>query len=188
MKGLTLMELLVTMGIVVAAAGLLLIIILNSAGVYYKQSSKLQGGLNINDSLGQIRANIKQSNSIAASYTTNGTTYTSGPTQLVLKVSSIDSSGNIIVSTYDYFVYFSDTSFLRFKSFPDPGSARKGADQILSSSLNSLLFQYFDVAVPPNEVAPPISKKVQVTLVLKQKSGADFEINTATSEANLRND
>lgn len=188
MKGLTLMEVLVTMGIAILVGALLLIIITNSAGMYYKQSSKLQGGLNINDSLSQIRANIKQANAVAASYTGAGTTYTSGVSQLVLKIPSQDASGNIIPSVYDYFIYFGDPPFLRFKSFPDQASFRKSSDQILTGSLNSILFQYFDTAAPPNEVVPPTGKKVKVTVTLKQKSGADYEINTATSEANLRND
>ncbi|OGE25507.1 hypothetical protein A3C26_02240 [Candidatus Daviesbacteria bacterium RIFCSPHIGHO2_02_FULL_39_12] len=189
MKGFTLVEVLVTMGIAISVGALLLVIITNSAGMYYKQSSKLQEGLNINDSLGQIRSGIKQANAVAVSYIDQeGVTYTSNSTQLVLKIPSQDALGNIILFVFDYFIYFSDGSFLRFKSFPDAGSSRKVADQILSNSLNSLLFQYFDTAVPPNEVAPASSKKVKVTLTLKQKSGADLEINTATSEANLRND
>ncbi len=186
--GFTLMEVLVTMGIAVLAGSLLLIIILNSAGLYYKQSSRLQEGLNINDFSNQIKASIKESNAVVTSYVADGVTYTSGTSQLILKIPSIDSTGNIISSAYDYFVYFSDNYLLRFKSFPDVSSSRKRADQVLSTSLNSLLFNYFDASVPPNEVAPASSKKIIVTLVLKQKSGTDFEINTATSEANLRND
>lgn len=179
MKGLSLMEVLIAMGIAIVVGGLLLIIIVNSAGLFYKQSSKVEQGRNINDALTQIRQNIKQSSSIDP---------TSTPEQLVLKISSIDSSGDIIADTFDNFVFSKDQRNLRFKTFPNALSSRKAQDQIFSTSVDSLNFQYLDLANPPNEVAPVSAVKVRITLTLKQKSGADYETNTATTEASLRND
>ena len=187
-RGLTLIELLVATGIAMVAGVLLLVIIVNSAGLFTKQSSKVAGGLNINDVLSSVRSNIKQSNAVAASYTSGSTTYTSGVNRLVLKVSSVDSSNNIIADTYDYFVFFTSLPYLYFKIFPDTLSSRKVLDQILSASVDSLVFKYFNSATPPEEVAPAIATKVRATLTLKQKIGINYETNTATSEANLRND
>ena len=187
-KGLTLVELLITMGISIIIGGLLTVIILNSAGLYYKESSKLTEGLNINDTLTKVRETIKESSSIATSYTQGSTTYTSGTTQLVLKVPSLDSSNNIISNTFDYFVFFLDTNKLRFKTFPDALSARKSQDQIFTTLLDSLSFKYLDNLNPPNEVTPNSAKKVLITIALKQKSGAKIETIIATSEAYLRND
>lgn len=176
------------MGIAAIAGVLLLVIIVNSAGLFTKQSSKVQTGLNINDSLSQVRASIKQASAVAPSYTSGSTTYTSGDNQVVLKVASIDASNNIIDLTFDYFVFFLDQNTLRFKIFPDPSSSRSAADRIFSTSVDSLVFKYYNFANPPVEVSPASASKVRITLVLKQKSGAGLEINTATSEANLRND
>lgn len=187
-KGFTLMEVLITTAVSVIVGVLLLVIIVNSAGVYYKQSSKFQEGTNTNDIQTIIGENIKSSSAIVVSYTSGDTTYTSGVTQLVLKVPSVDSSDNIISNTFDYFVYFLDINKLRFKTFPDAGSFRKAQDQIFSTLVDSLTFQYFNSATPPLEVIPSSASKVRITLRLKQKSGAGFEISIATSEANLRND
>lgn len=187
MKGLTLIEVLIVVGVAIISGTLLLVIIVNSAGIFYKQSSKLSEGQNINDSLMSIRNGLKQASAIVSSYTAGLTTYTSSDTQLVFKVSSIDSSSSIIENTFDYYVYFLDQNKLRFKTFPDGASTRKSQDQIFSTSVNSLKFEYFDLATPPNLVTPSAASKVKITLTLRQKSGADFETNTATSEAVLRN-
>lgn len=187
-RGLTLIEILVAMGIATVAGVLLVVIIVNSAGLSTEQSSKVQEGLNINDALLQVRSSIKQASAVVASYTSGSITYTTSASQLVLKVSSIDASNNIIANTFDFFVFFQDQSYLHFKIFPDPLSSRKASDRIFSTSVNSLIFQYFNSATPPVEVTPTSATKVRITLTLKQKIGLNYETQTATSEANLRND
>lgn len=187
-KGLTLIEVLIAMGIATVVGALLLVIIVNSAGLFSQQSLKVEQGLGVNDALSKIRATIKESAGIAASYTFESTTYTTGATQLVLKLPSLDTSGNIISDTSDHFIFFLDQTKLRFKSFPHSLSIRKMQDQIFTTSVDSLKFQYFDSAAPPNEVAPTSATKVRISLSLKQKSGQTFETNTSTSEASLRND
>lgn len=188
MKGLTLFEVLITMGISVVVGALLVVIIVNTAGISSKQSSKLSEGLNINDALFQVRSNIKSANGVIAAYTNGSTTYTSGADQLVLKIASVDSSNNIIADTFDYFVFFLDANKLRFKTFPNTLSKRTAQDQIFSTLVNSLKFQYLNSANPPIEITPSTASKVRMSLTLKQKTGANFETTTATSEANLRND
>lgn len=188
MKGLTLLEILLAMGIAIVVGMFLLIVIVNSSGLFLKQSSKVEGGLNINDALLQVRTSIKDASAVLGSYTSVSTTYTTGNTVLVLKIPTINSSNNIITETFDYYVFFQDQKKLRFKTFPDPSSSRKAQDQIFSTNVDSLVFEYFNSANPPVEVVPALAKKVRISLTLKQKSGASYEINTATSEANLRND
>lgn len=171
MKGLTLIEVLVAMGIATVVGVSLVAIIVTSAGLFSNQSSKVQEGLNINDLLAAIRGSIKQANAVDAQ---------SSATQLVLKVASIDYSNNIIANTYDYFSFYLDQNFLHFKVFPDVSSSRKSADQILANSVDNLKLQYFNSANPPVEVAPNSATRVRISVTLKTT--------TATSEANLRND
>lgn len=188
MRGFTLLEVLVATAIAIVAGALLIVIIVNSTGLFYQQSSKISEGLNTNTALSTIRSSIKQATAISAQYTSGSTTYISGSTQLVLKVASIDASNEIISDTFDYFVFFLDQNYLRFKIFPDVASSRQAADQILSTSIDNLLFQYFNSATPPEEVIPVQATKVVATISLKQRIGVDFERLIATSEANLRND
>ena len=187
-SGLTFVEALMALGISAVIGGLLVALLVNSAGIFYKESTKLQGGLNINESLSKVRESIKEAYSVATSYIDGLTTYTSSQTQLVLKVPSQDSSGNIIQNTYDHYVYFKDQNYLRFKIFPDATSVVKMQDQILTNTLDSINFQYFDLANTPQEVVPSTALKVRVSISLRKRVGLNFETNTATSEALLRND
>lgn len=188
-KGLSLVELLIVIGVMTVVGVLLMVIIVNSAGLFTKESAKLQEGLNINDILVQVRSNIKNAGSIVGSYTSGSTTYTTGTTQLILQLSSLDSSNNIIPNTFDYYVYFLDLTRLRFKTFPDAASVRKAQDQIFSNIIDSLKFQYFDPGTPPTEVTPTTARKIRMTVTLKRKTTVNsYETNIATSEGNLRND
>lgn len=187
-KGLTLVEVLISSSIAALVGGLLIMIMVNSTGLFYEESSKVSMGLNTNEALAQVRKSIKESSAILPSYVAGSVTYTSGESTIVLKVPSLDSSGNIISSTFDYFVFSRDLTNLRFKTFPDPVSSRKAQDQIFSTSLDDLRIQYFNSVNPPVEVDPVKATKVRMTVTLKQKNGLTYEINISTSEANLRND
>lgn len=186
--GLTLIEVLIAMGISIAVTGLLVVIMISSAGLFSRQSTNLQQGLNINDALMNVRQNIKQAKAVESSFVDGTTTYTSSPETLILKIPSIDTSGSIISNTFDRAVFFKDANKLRWKMITDPLSSRKSQDQIFSTSLDSLKFQFFNSDNPPLEVIPALSAKVRITLTVKQKVGTSFQQQTATSEAALRND
>ena len=188
MRGLTLVEVLIAMGLATVVGALLVVIMVNSAGLFYTQSSRVSQGLGVNDALSKIRSSIKESNAVAASFSTGGTTYSSSGSEIVLKIPSVDALGTIISNTFDFIVIVKDTNKLRYKFFPDTLSSRKSQDQIFSTSLDSLTFQYLDSQNPPSEVAPTAATKVRIVLSLKQKNAQTFEMSTATSEANLRND
>lgn len=186
--GLTLVEVLIAIGISVMVGALLLIIIVNSMGLFYKESAKVQEGLNVNDALGKVRSSIKESSGVVASKTLESTTYTSSVTQIVLKIPALNSLGNTIPDTFDYIVFLKDQTNLRYKLFPDSQSSRKSQDQIFSTSLDSLTFNYLDSQNPPVEVTAATATKVRISLTLKQQIGVNYQTTTATAEANLRND
>lgn len=188
-KGITLVEALLTLGIAVVVGALLLVIMVNSFGLFYQQSGRLEQGLNVNDALVKTKETIRGASKVSSSYPETGSpTYTSSSTQLVLKIPSINSSGDIISGVFDYFVFFKDNDKLRFKTFPDAQSSRKAQDQIFTTKLDNLIFEYFDAQIPPQTAQPNLAVKIKITLSLKQKAGAGIETNIATAEANLRND
>lgn len=182
MKGFTLVELIISVAVAALIGGLLMAIFVNNTGVFYRESSKVSEGLGLNDSLVSIRSSIKQAQAVASSYTS----YSSSASELVLKIPSIDSSGNILGSVYDYIVYTVRQSRLYLKAFPDAASSRKSLDQILTNNIDSIVFNYFDSL--GNATTPPSAVKVRVSITLSQKSGAQNETSVATSEASLRND
>lgn len=177
--GLTLIEVLIAAGIATVAGVLLIVIIANSSGLFTNHSSQVTEGLNINDALAEMRGAIKQSTAVEAS---------SSVSQIVLKVSSVDASNNIIENTYDHFVFFLDKNILHFKVIRNSLSFRKDSDRVLSTLVDSLTFKYLNYANPPQEVTTTDATKVKVNLILKQRTGANFVTNIASTEANLRND
>lgn len=186
-NGFSLAELIIAIAVVAVVSGLLLGILVNETGVFYQQSSRVSQGVGLNDALASIRSHVKSASAVAAAYPeTPPSAYTSGSSTLVLKITSIDSSSNLITNTYDYFVYYVEMGRLHLLVFPNSQSTRKQLDQILTSSVDTLAFVYFDSA---GVVTTPASaSKVKTTLSLKEKSGYGVENNIATSDATLRND
>lgn len=178
-KGITLVEALTTLAIATVVGTLLLVIMINTGGLFTKQSSKLNLGLSVNDAISQMQKSIRQSQSVVD---------TSTQEQLILRVPSTSSSGDVITNIFDLFYFQKDGSKLIFKVVPDTASYRAEVDQIFSNNVDLLNFEYFDSQNPPQVTAPNLATKIRITLKLKQKAGAEYEQNIATSEANLRND
>lgn len=189
-RGLSLIELLISVTIAIVLGGLLIGIVVNNTGVYYNQAAKIQQGLGSNDALSNIRTNIRQAANVAAAYPETGTpTYTSSASELVLKLPAIDSLGNTIENIYDFVIYYtlmqSNIKQLHFRVIPNEVSFRKEANQILSSNVNNIVFDYFDSS--SQVVSPTGAAKVKVTLYLNQISNGSTTINVSASEASLRN-
>lgn len=184
-NGFTLSEVITTVAVVAIVGGLLIGIMVNNTGLFYQQSSKVTQGVGANDALVRVRSEIKEAQAVAAGYPVSSPTYTSSSTQLVLRLTSIDSSGNIITATYDYAVFTVTGGRLITQVFPDIASSRKGANENLVNNVSSVLFEYFDATGA--QTGPTNAVNVKITLTLRQKAGKGFETNVATSEANLRN-
>ncbi len=181
-EGFTLAELIISVAVAALVGGLLISIFVSNTGLFYRESSRITEGVGINDSLSSIRSWVKQAQAVAGSFSS----YSSGPSELVLQVASIDSSGNILSNVYDYIVYTVSQGRLYLKVFPDATSSRKSLDQILTNNIDSVVFNYFDSS--GNTITPLSAVRVRVSITLSQKSGAQNETSVATSEASLRND
>lgn len=169
MRGFTLMEILVAMSISVIVGALLITILVRSSNVFYKQTVKVSEGVGINNALSRLREITKGAQSVVA---------TSSATELVLNIPTVTSEGNFVENTYDLAIFTKNNDKLKYKLFPNDQSSRKLADEILVSSIDNFILQYFD---KNDQVVTPVSAaKIKMTLVLKNK--------IATTEASLRND
>lgn len=169
--GLSIAEVVAAVGITAIAGVLLASVLFNSAGLFNDQAVKVGSGLNLNDALSEVRSVIKQAALTDAA---------SNASNLILKVSSVDESGNIIEDVFDTYNFYLENKTLHFKVVPDPRSFLKSKDRVFSTSVDRLYFEYLNSASPPVETTPENAKKIRITLIIKNSS--------ATSEANLRND
>ena len=169
MKGFTLPEVIIGMGVVVLVGGLLILMMVQSTGLFYRESSKISQGVGLNDSLSKIESSIRKSSGVVSSST---------PSQLMLKFPAIDGSGNIIADAFDLETFLLEGGILKYKLLPDPQSSRILLDTILTKNIESLDFKYLDDS---NQIVlPNLAKKVIATIFLKEQ--------IASAEANLRND
>lgn len=187
-KGFTLLEVIIATSVAIVTGILLLLVILNSTGLSNTGSVKVEQGVGLNDALSSLRRNVKESSSIASSYPESGIPeYSSSPTQLVLKISSLDSEAKLVTNKYDYFIYIVENGKLTLRVIPDGASSRYARSTILSLNVENINFQYFNNATPPQEVAASNASKVRFTMTLRQKSNGEYRTLVETSEANLRN-
>ena len=184
--GFTLPEVITVMAVAVIIGGLVLGIMVQNTRLFVQESEKVTQGLGLNDALIKIRSAVKEASSVVSGYPQDSPEFSSGASEIVLKLPSIDSSGNIIDNTFDHIVFTKLSDKLYYKLFPNPLSTRVKVDQILAKSVDTIDFRYFDIS--GNEVVATTAIKVRVSLSLKQDVGVDTQTSVATSEANLRND
>lgn len=93
----------------------------------------------------RISSSIQQSSQILTSAVISGTTYTTSSTVLVLKIPTINSSGQIISGSYDTVVYRrnpSDLSELQEITDAQSGSQRFDGTHLIARFVTNLLFRY----------------------------------------------
>ncbi|MDB5244447.1 MAG: hypothetical protein JWN18_317 [Parcubacteria group bacterium] len=106
---------------------------------------------------------VLPADAVISSRAFGGTTYTSSASVLVLEIPSIDSSGAVISSTYDYAVFYvSGTSAYRILSV-NASSKRASGTKLLSSTINSLSFAYNNTdASQVDTVTADVQTRIQV--------------------------
>lgn len=89
-----------------------------------------------------------QADHVVASHAFAGTTYASGTSTVVFELPSVDASGSIIGSTFDYVgIYATGTSAYRVTDAA-AGSVRPSGTKLLTSFLSSLSFTYDSSSFP----------------------------------------
>jgi hypothetical protein len=188
-RGLSLLEVLI--GITVAGvAGMLLInLMVSSNNIFFNQSIQINQGLSLNQALKEIGDSVKLSAGTEAQYPPSGVAqYTTGSGQLVLKLPAIDASGQVIDSVYDYVVIAKDSSnprILRKHIFVTSPSVRKAENKVLSTSLDSLTFQYFDASNAP--VSPSQAVRLEFIINLSSQAGQSDKESSGSGVVNFKN-
>ena len=93
----------------------------------------------------RISSSIQQSSQILSSAVISGTTFTTSSSVLVLKIPTVNSSGQIISGSYDTVVYRrnpSDLSELQEITDAEAGSARFDGTHLIARFVTNLLFRY----------------------------------------------
>src|SRR3989344_4012331 len=179
-KGITLIELLIGLAIF----AILILFLANFFVSYYDSFNNLQASNSVSESTGifinSISNAIRQADSIVSSRVFSGTTYTSNSTTIFLEIPSIDASSNVILGTYDYMVFYLDSSNIYWLVDSNASSSRKSGYQLIASNISSLSFTYDDPIVTS-------ATKVDITITAqKLVKGKTFQ-SSLTQQVYLRN-
>lgn len=188
MRGFTLLELLVTVGVSSLVGFLLVLILIQNNRLFTSQSNKITHGLKLIDAQKIISNDIKGSSGVVSSYPSPSPNYFSSNSSLVLAVPAVDSSGNTITSVYDYFIFSKDPSYnnvLRKLVFKDPLSTRNNESMVLLTNLDKINFTYLDKS--GNSVSPTTASKINFYINVKSTSGLINQVSSSSGEAILRN-
>lgn len=187
--GISLIEILVGLTVTAIAGFLIIGLTVSSNNIFYKQSIQVSQGLSINQATLEITDLIKSSAGVVTQYPVSGNPQfsTSGNT-LVLKIPSINSSGQVIDSVFDYAVITQDSTnskILRKKLYPGAGSARKSEDKVLSTAVGSLTFNFLDNT--NSVVTPSQSVRINFIINLSDKTGLSTNESSGSGTVNIKN-
>ena len=97
---------------------------------------------------------------VESSHTFGATNYTSSASTLILELPSVDASGVVLPSSYDYVVYYKDGAYVYRTLEAGAGSTRRAGTKLLSDAVSSLVFDYA-TTTPANATSVNVSVTTQ---------------------------
>jgi competence protein ComGC len=182
-QGVSLLETIVVIGISVVLFFIITNIFISFSRLFQIQSAMTDVEMNNYLALNRLQKAIKESDQILTSKIINSTTYSTSNNTLVLEAPSIDSGGNIISGSYDFFSIHRDSldqSKLIFSTSVNSQSSRRPGDTLISAFVDKLIFSYNDIN---------LNKANLITIYLaNSRSASGSKQRTASSTAiGLRN-
>ncbi len=163
-RGFSLMEALTVIGIMTIVLVMVTQIFAVTYDVYVKQSARTDNENGAVLAARNISDMTRGASQVMTSQVINGTTYTTGSDVLVLKMPTVDSSNNVVASTYDYVAFYRHGS-MTTKIYADTdagaGSKRVDGQKLVTAFNQTMKFRY-------NDPTPSSATRVQVYLVNQQ--------------------
>jgi len=186
-KGISIIELLVTIVIFTIVSGILVAIFISGWRTFHWQSSQADTQAQAKFVTSTISREIQQADRVLASRTFGAESYTSSATTLILEIPSIDANQYIIEGSYDFEVFYldpADPKKLKLKREANPSSARRTETKTISGSIENLTFVYKKGDV---EVSPAESEIVTIKITTSQTSYGKTQKTSLVGQAKLRN-
>lgn len=187
-SGITLIEVLITISITAIVSVFLVGIFTQNNNLFYNQSAKVSHGVSSNEVINLIDDSIRGATAVEAQYPAQNPSHVTGANTLILKIPSVDASGNIISDTYDYLVFTTDASLpaiLRQITYPSAQSSRPATNTVITQSLKTLKFSYLNDTKAA--VSPLLASLVSYDLNLSSAQGNSIVESSASGQTRLRN-
>lgn len=178
--GFTLIETIVAIAIMTIVLAALLLLLTNFYKVFHVQQSTARVAGSATIAGNELQAKITQATQIVVSSTISSTLYTTDSDTLVLQLPSINGSGAIIASTYDYAVFYISSGALYLRVQPNGASSRPTIYKQLSDSISTTSFTYNNGDVTQ-------ATKVDIDIMMQLTAGKTTTIHRLKQTLYLRN-
>lgn len=171
--GLSLMEAIVVVGVMTIIMFIVTQIFIINYDLFLKQSKRTDNETGAVTAARTVSQMARGAVSVEQSHGFDGDLVVSSSTALVLKLPSIDGSGNIVPNTYDYVGFYRDATETN-KMFAiidaDDASVRVDSDRLITNYNQMLDFRYNN---------PTITEASRISIyILNQQIQKDIELNT----------
>lgn len=184
--GLTLIELMVGIGLVVVGGTILSTVFRSTFRTYGLETGR--GLTQLTNGTAGERLTRQAGQALSVIANTNG--YITNNQTLILRLASIDNNQAIIPTAYDHLVYRRDPldpTKLQEIIIADPASARQSRTRTLIGGVGSLNFSYFDVAGNQITTNYQETKRLRIDLTTQTlKFGKNISV-SYTRQVTLRN-
>ena len=178
--GFSLAEAIITVAILIYTLVALLVLFNNYSKIYNYQQTKIKIGNSAREAVKELRSAALQANQIVVSHDFFGTIYDTDQDTLVLKIPSIDGSGNIISEKYDYVVFYTTGKNLYRLIEVDAASSRSSGINQISDAVETITFAYDNTNLS-------LAIKIDADLEMQETSGGQNAVYQLHQKIYLRN-
>lgn len=188
-RGFTLVEILIGVGAAGVIGAILVGLLSQNQRIFSFQSSKVNQGVELNNSYDEVEQTIKTAGGVVTQYPATGLpTHTTGLNTLVMTIPSITAQGAVIPNINDFVVFARDTQnpkILRKLLYPAATSSRKLVNKVLSTKTSKLEFFYLDSA--DQTISPVQSAKIGFIINVSDTISTEAQSSSVSGRINLRN-
>ncbi len=142
LRGFTLLEVVITLGIFVVMFIALVSFFVSSNSTFLYDRSYVDTASGAEAVMTALSQAALQADAVSSSHTFSTGTFTTGTSTLVLELPAVDSAGTVIASTYDYIVFYTSGDSVYERTEAAAGSARRTATKFLTANASALTFTY----------------------------------------------
>ena len=178
--GFTLIEIVVSIGVISILIFTLLNLYLAYGSLYTFQNAELTTLAEGRSTMSEFTFFTIQARRVVGNFTIGTTTHYSGTSTLAVQIPAITSGGGIISNTWDYVVFYPSGANLYRALQADGASARVSETKLLTSNLQSLIFAYDNADLT-------LVQKVSIDLNLQKQDVKYMATSHLTEQLILRN-
>ena len=180
MKGFTLIEIIVGIGVFILLIFALFNLYLVYGSLYSFQDTQLTATMDGRVAMSEITFLTVQAYRVVGNITIATTTYYSGTTTLVLQIPSMAAGDGTISNTWDYAVFYINGTNLYRTIQANAASSRISGTRLLTGNLQNLVFSYDNADLTQ-------AQKVSIDINIQTQTAKYTATNHSTEQVTLRN-